>query len=122
MSISSIPAHSTCIVRLYSIQLKVLASSDKGNDYISRSDAVVSTEDVTANARKAGSDFWPVLEEMKRDNLFGQIQIAALRLATVMKDSQLTQALADYRNNHMDKETFMSSILSVAERVIEENC
>lgn len=97
--------------RVVSFQLKVLASTEKEKDDI--------YQDVSADA---GSDFWPVLEEMKMDNLFGQVEIAALRLATAMKDSKLTQILADYRGNCIDKETFKRSVLDVADRVIEENC
>ena len=104
------------------LQLKVLASSGKDSDDISRSDTVANAENGRAISRYAGHDFWPVLEEMERENLFGQVQIAALRLATTMKDSSLTNALADYRNDFIDKETFKRSILLVAERVVEENC
>ena len=109
------------IVRLlFFLQLKVLASSDKESDDISRSDTLVSVDERSAIAKNAENDFWPVLQEMKQENLFGQVQIAALRLATAMKDSDLTGALADYRNGFIEKETFKRSILLVAERVIEE--
>ncbi len=111
------------IVRLvFFLQLKVLASSNKEPDDISRSDTVVSAEERSAIGRNAGNDFWPVLEEMKQENLLGQVQIAALRLATAMKGSSLTNALADYRNGFIDKENFKRSILLVAERVIEDTC
>jgi hypothetical protein len=102
-----------------SFQLKVIASTEKVNDDSARTGTVVSAEDASADV---GSDFWPVLEEMKRDNQFGQVEIAALRLATAMKDPRLTQVLADYRSNCIDKETFKRFILDVADGVIEENC
>lgn len=56
---------------------------------------------------------------MKRDGLFNPVDIAALRLASARKDTELARALADYRNNYMDLETFKQSILNVAERVIQ---
>ena len=98
--------------------MKVLASTASRNDDASRSDTVSSDEE--ESTLKNTSDFWPVLEEMKRDNQFGQVEIAALRLATAMKNTKLAKTLADYRNNRIEKEAFKCSILDVADRVIKE--
>ena len=50
-----------------------------------------------AESENAENAFRSALESMQRDELFGDVEIAALRLAAVRKDRQLTQALADYR-------------------------
>ncbi len=99
--------------------MKVLASTASRNDDASRSDTVSSDEE-ESTLKNTESDFWPVLEEMKRDNQFGQVEIAALRLATAMKNTKLAKTLADYRNNRIDNEAFKCSILDVADRVIKE--
>ena len=63
--------------------------------------------------------FRSVMNEMKRDNLFGEVETAALRLAAVRKDPMLTDALSDFRDGSMDDTLFKSTLLHVCERVIQ---
>ena len=57
------------------------------------------------------------MNEMKRDKLFGEVEIAALRLAAVRKDPTLTEALADYRDGDMGDTMFKATLLHVCERI-----
>ena len=51
---------------------------------------------------------------------FSPVQISALRLAAVRKDSELSGALADYRDGVMSDPFFKFTLLGVAERIIVE--
>lgn len=90
------------------------------------SDDQFDTSRVVAAAAPSKDDFEDenvfrsVIDEMKKDDLFGGVEIAALRLAATRKDVQLTQALADYRDGDMDSNTFKESLLTVVERIILE--
>ena len=71
-------------------------------------------------SENAENAFRSALESMQRDELFGDVEIAALRLAAVRKDRQLTHALADYRAGMIDIAFFKATLLTVVGRVIDE--
>jgi hypothetical protein len=89
------------------LQLKLFASTE--GDQLA-----ISTGGGTENP------FRSALAEMKEDGELNPIQIAALRLTSLRKDSKLTRALADYSNNLTDKTFFKQSVLDVARCVIQE--
>ena len=64
--------------------------------------------------------FRSALEDMQSAGLFGNVEIAALRLAAVRKESQLTTALTDYHDGALDSTGFKEALLDVVERVVAE--
>jgi len=89
--------------------LKVVADED----YTSR---MVATAAVNVN-KSAEDAFRNVLKNMRA---FGQVEIAALRLASVRKDPQLAKALVDFRDGFMDSNFFKQTLLGVVDRVMQE--
>ena len=108
-------------------QLKVVATTSSFSTDATNMDQFDSTRtaatSAAASTHSEESDenaFRSVMNEMKRDNLFGEVETAALRLAAVRKDPMLTNALSDFRDGSMDDTFFKATLLHVCERVIQE--
>ena len=105
-------------------QLKVVATTSSFSTDATDMDQFDSTRTAAAaSTHSEESDenaFRSVMNEMKRDNLFGEVETAALRLAAVRKDPMLTNALSDFRDGSMDDTFFKATLLHVCERVIQE--
>ena len=108
-------------------QLKVVATTESTlatnmDQFDSTRIAATAAADSSTDIECEKSDenaFRAVMNEMKRDNLFGEVETAALRLAAVRKDPMLTDALSDFRDGSMDDTLFKSTLLHVCERVIQ---
>ena len=110
-------------------QLKVVATTSSFSTLETDMDQFSSTRTSATAAADSSTDieceksdenaFRSVMNEMKRDNLFGEVETAALRLAAVRKDPMLTDALSDFRDGSMDDTLFKSTLLHVCERVIQ---
>ena len=73
-------------------------------------------EEESEDEEEAENAFREVISTMN----FSPVQISALRLAAVRKDSELSGALADYRDGVMSDPFFKFTLLGVAERIIVE--
>jgi len=93
--------------------LKVIASADA--DQL----AATACEDVP-ESESAQNYFRSALEEMRGDRLFGEVEIAALRLAATRKDPMLTQAMHEFRHGDMNSTFFKQALLAVVRQVIQE--
>merc|ERR1711957_238082 len=51
---------------------------------------------------------------------FGQLEMGALRLASLRRDPQLAQAVVDFRNGDGDSASFQKSLLGVVENIVQE--
>lgn len=75
---------------------------------------------MASNAKKNnGDDFQNFFKE--HVPAFGQLEIAALRLASTKKDPQLAKALVDFRDGNADSSLFQKTLLNVVENVIQED-
>mmetsp|Transcript_15228 Transcript_15228/g.33220 ORF Transcript_15228/g.33220 Transcript_15228/m.33220 type:complete len:95 (-) Transcript_15228:182-466(-) len=68
-------------------------------------------------SESAHSALWSVLKDMRA---LGQVEIAALRLAAVRRNPQLTKALADFRDGCMDSNKVKQALLDVVDGIIQE--
>ena len=104
-------------------QLKVVATTEStlatNMDPFGGSTRTASSSTDIECGKSDENAFRSVMNEMKRDNLFGEVETAALRLAAVRKDPMLTDALSDFRDGSMDDTLFKSTLLHVCERVIQ---
>ena len=105
--------------------LRIVAATDSASDHqfgstrTAGDEAKLFTSDED-QVKEDENHFRKVMNEMKRDKLFGEVEIAALRLAAVRKDPTLTEALADYRDGDMGDTMFKATLLHVCERIIQE--
>ena len=105
--------------------LRIVAATDSASDHqfgstrTAGDEAKLFTSD-EVQVKEDENHFRKVMNEMKRDKLFGEVEIAALRLAAVRKDPTLTEALADYRDGDMGDTMFKATLLHVCERIIQE--
>ena len=111
-----------------SFQLKVIASTldqfgSPRNSASTLPPTIVSdiraSEEVLELEREEEDDentFRAVIQTMN----FSPVQISALRLAAVRKDSELSSALEDYRDGVMSNPFFKFTLLGVAERITVE--
>ena len=104
--------------------LRIVAATDSadhqfGTTRTAGDEAKLFTSD-EVQVKEDENHFRKVMNEMKRDKLFGEVEIAALRLAAVRKDPTLTEALADYRDGDMGDTMFKATLLHVCERIIQE--
>jgi len=60
------------------------------------------------------------MDEMKKDNLFGKLEMAALRLAAAKRDEQLCWALKEFRDGELGESLFKTTLLHVCERMITD--
>jgi len=105
--------------------LRIVAATDSadhqfGTTRTAGDEAKLFTSDEVESKDDDENHFRKVMNEMKRDKLFGEVEIAALRLAAVRKDPTLTEALADYRDGDMGDTMFKATLLHVCERIIQE--
>lgn len=106
--------------------LRIVAATDSASDHqfgstrTAGDEAKLFTSDEVQVKEDDENHFRKVMNEMKRDKLFGEVEIAALRLAAVRKDPTLTEALADYRDGDMGDTMFKATLLHVCERIIQE--
>lgn len=82
---------------------------------IRASEEVLEVESEEEDA-SAENTFRAVIQTMN----FSPVQISALRLAAVRKDSELSSALEDYRDGVMSNPFFKFTLLGVAERITVE--
>ena len=78
----------------------------------------VSSCDVVANEDE--NAFKSIMDAMKRDNMFGKLEMAALRLAAAKRDEQLCWALKEFRDGELGESLFKTTLLHVCERMITE--
>lgn len=105
--------------------LRIVAATDSsdhqfGTTRTKGDEAKLFTSDEVESKDDDENHFRKVMNEMKRDKLFGEVEIAALRLAAARKDPTLTEALADYRDGDMGDTMFKATLLHVCERIIQE--
>ena len=106
--------------------LRIVAVTDSASDHqfgttrTTGEEAKFTSDEADAKEDDDENHFRKVMNEMKRDKLFGEVEIAALRLAAVRKEPTLTEALADYRDGDMGDTMFKATLLHVCERIIQE--
>ena len=103
-------------------QLKVIASTDVGQpkSFLDQFDTTRNSCEEVGKRENDQDMFQLALDEIDDDGLFGSVEIAALRLASVKNDPMLSQAIESYQDGIMGSFSFRQALLEVADRVIEE--